>query len=929
MSRIEPTTVELYVGRWTEVTGDVATDPGVQISRGRQNEGTKLTTPTTCKFNLRNGAEASAGAGTYDPRWPASPYFGVLGKGTPVRVTLRRAWDTFARTVANGWGTSDAGGPWGIVGFGGPVAADFAVSSGAATHRVPNASAYALSFLQGFTQRDVDVQVTCSLPFSLVSGGVIQPANILLRYTDQNNYNLVRVEIGTDEAIAVKFVTVVAGVETVFSETATDGGAFVGTSITGLTHSATLSFTVRAVVENTTTRAKIWQSDQEEPFNWLWYCRSNANYGKGSVGIRSAVGAGNTNVPVTFTYDDFDVRSPRFYGSLSSLQQKQDKSGKNRWVEIEAADMLRRLQSGASPLQSALRRAIPSLRNLVAYWPMEDGATATTAAAFGRDTAPMSVTQGSVTFASNSAFEGSDKIPVPKNGTLQASVPPHAVGVEVTRFLLHCPASGLADGTALATIHTQGTISRWRLTYHTGGGLMLTWFDQAVVYVGDSGVISFAMDDRPVMLSVELQQSGGNINWAIVTVQPGASSGSAASGTVTGRALGAITDVYLTPDANVQNVAFGHLHVQNAFQSLFALGAPLNAWRNEFATNRALRLSRDENGVSLSSYRSPETPEWLPKVGAQGIKTLVDLFEETTKAAQGLIFASRAADHLYFRTHPSMQAQTPRAVLDAAAHQLETLPLPTDDDQALTNDVTATRTGGSSARAVLTSGRNSAASPGDDWGGVGTYASNTTYNVSSDGYLADYAAWALARGTWDGPRYPQLPVMRHADPVADDPELFAALLDVDQGDILLLENLPLGDDRAMVLGYRETITPIEHRFLFNAEPGDLWNIGVTDDADTRADAEGSTLAADATSTATTLAVANTTVPWIDSAGYADQFPFNITVGGEEMTVTAISGTSSPQTFTVTRSVNGIVKAHPAGATVQLADPVYAGLGPAL
>jgi hypothetical protein len=36
-----------------------------------------------------------------------------------------------------------------------------------------------------------------------------------------------------------------------------------------------------------------------------------------------------------------------------------------------------------------------------------------------------------------------------------------------------------------------------------------------------------------------------------------------------------------------------------------------------------------------------------------------------------------------------------------------------------------------------------------------------------------------------------------------------------------------------------------------------------------------------------------------------------------MTVTNISGLSSPQTFTVTRSTNGVVKAQAAGAAVVL------------
>ena len=39
-----------------------------------------------------------------------------------------------------------------------------------------------------------------------------------------------------------------------------------------------------------------------------------------------------------------------------------------------------------------------------------------------------------------------------------------------------------------------------------------------------------------------------------------------------------------------------------------------------------------------------------------------------------------------------------------------------------------------------------------------------------------------------------------------------------------------------------------------------------------------------------------------------------------MTVTDITGTSSPQTFTVTRSVNGVVKAQASGADVRLWFP---------
>jgi hypothetical protein len=54
-------------------------------------------------------------------------------------------------------------------------------------------------------------------------------------------------------------------------------------------------------------------------------------------------------------------------------------------------------------------------------------------------------------------------------------------------------------------------------------------------------------------------------------------------------------------------------------------------------------------------------------------------------------------------------------------------------------------------------------------------------------------------------------------------------------------------------------------------------------------------------------------------------PFDINLDGERCTVTAVSGASSPQTFTVTRSVNGVSKAHAVGATVALWTPVYYGI----
>ncbi|HMG62692.1 MAG TPA: hypothetical protein VK599_07070, partial [Streptosporangiaceae bacterium] len=47
------------------------------------------------------------------------------------------------------------------------------------------------------------------------------------------------------------------------------------------------------------------------------------------------------------------------------------------------------------------------------------------------------------------------------------------------------------------------------------------------------------------------------------------------------------------------------------------------------------------------------------------------------------------------------------------------------------------------------------------------------------------------------------------------------------------------------------------------------------------------------------------------------FPFDILTGGEQMTVTGITGSGLSQSFTVIRSVNGVVKSHSATEDVRL------------
>jgi hypothetical protein len=115
--------------------------------------------------------------------------------------------------------------------------------------------------------------------------------------------------------------------------------------------------------------------------------------------------------------------------------------------------------------------------------------------------------------------------------------------------------------------------------------------------------------------------------------------------------------------------------------------------------------------------------------------------------------------------------------------------------------------------------------------------------------------------------------------------------------------------------------PRKWEITFNCSPAGPYTVGVVeDDVLGIVDTDGSQLAADVDADDTSLSVAVTEGPvWVH------EVDFDIKVGGEVMTVTGISGSTSPQTFTVVRSVNGVVKAQVAGTDLRLAQPCIVAL----
>jgi hypothetical protein len=376
----------------------------------------------------------------------------------------------------------------------------------------------------------------------------------------------------------------------------------------------------------------------------------------------------------------------------------------------------------------------------------------------------------------------------------------------------------------------------------------------------------------------------------------------------------------------------GHVSYQSTYDVLTDLSQQLNAWLAENPADRFERLCREQDVpeavVSYDQFGNDVT------LGYQLSDTFPNLIQQIADADLSFLYETIDQFGLGLRTRLSLYNQgttynnePPELNLDYSQSQLSGPLNPLDDDQLTRNDVIVTRIGGSSAQQTQTSGALNIAEPPV---GVGDYQTTYDISVGSDGSLNDHAGWRLHMGTVDEPRYPQLSLnLRHSQ-FTNNVTLMNQALTIDIGSRITIANpppwMPTDMITQVVQGYTESMGVWEHNLVLVSSPEDPYHVAVLDDTVlSAADTDGSTLAAPVSATATTLLVAttNSTSPlWTTSAG---DFPFDISVAGERMTVTNIAGSSSPQTFTVTRSVNAVVKSQVANTDIRLWQPMILSL----
>lgn len=596
------------------------------------------------------------------------------------------------------------------------------------------------------------------------------------------------------------------------------------------------------------------------------------------------------------------------WGDLSSQQPGGIDKGQAR-VDMEIAGILRRMGAGSAPLESPLRRAISFDPTVVAYWPIEDGEDSTLIASGLSGGTPM-VVVGDIGFAADNSetLLGSKPLAVmtATGGFVGSVVATFSNEWQFDQFI-YIPLSTPNDVTiARITGDVNATVATWALSVGSSS-ITLTGLSKTGATLVSSTVAGTELFDRWVRMKFTCDQSGGNIDWDVswFPVQYPASGGWTFGGLVAGT-VGGVISVAWPVDGDASGITLGHWSVRNV-AGVDTYGNAATGWLGDTAVERIIRLCAEQD-IYLRIIGNASTSA---KMGTQQIATLLTLLDDAKEADGGILYETLDALGLIIRTRESMYNQPPNMVLDAQRNELQNPFKPIRDDQKTRNDVTVTRRGGSSVQLIDQASIDK----------IGIYDDSATLNLYQDTQIADAAGWELHQGVVPGMRYPSV-----TTDLGFAPQVIDEWLTCDIAAMVHVTNLPPQHPnvtvRVLAQGYSEPIGPTDWKPVMNCSPGQVWDVTeldgdwVQDQYLLRLETDGSELDSGVDENDTTFEVLVTDGPeWVTDAG---EFPFDIRVDGERVTVTAISAaTAGVQDFTVTRSVNGVVRAHAAGTPVEL------------
>ncbi|KUF19592.1 hypothetical protein [Streptomyces silvensis] len=600
-------------------------------------------------------------------------------------------------------------------------------------------------------------------------------------------------------------------------------------------------------------------------------------------------------------------RSVRFVGEVAAWPV--------RWgtphdvaVSVAAAGILRRLGQGTKPLDSTLRRRIPSAAPR-AYWPMEEAREATRAFSPIPGVRPAAVT--GLEFGAVDTLPSSLALPrLTSAATLSAIVPSHdAAGQWQVEFVYNADGKvppGDGEWAEVIGVSTTGTVRRWVVGMRDGAARLYGYDSSGTDVIFRAVGVGSDVWHGWVRIRLWARDDGTTVTYQLLFQNIGGDAGALNGTLAANTSAGRVTAVTATWGPRTEGWSIGHLAILRSADSWLYYKSDAG-YAGETAWRRMARLAEEE-GIPVARVAGPLTTE---RVGPQRPQTLLAVLESAADADGGLLLEDHARIGLLYRDRSTLYTQQPALTLAYGQPGLAAPLEPVDDDGAVRNDITVSREGGSSARAVLESGPLSVQSPPH---GIGLYDESVTLVLDNDVQPEQHAHWRLHLGTVDGARFPAVSVMLHKAP-----HLIPAVLALREGDMIRLTGLPpwVSHDPVdlIVQGWRETLDQFRWDVTYTCSPAAPWNVAKADHpVFGKADTDGCRLLAPATSTAPVLEVVSAGLPWTSDPA---EMPLRLQLGGETVHATAVVALGDTFGRTVTdgwgTAANGLAWSAAGGA----------------
>ncbi|WP_354349101.1 PKD domain-containing protein [Pseudarthrobacter sp. PvP090] len=211
------------------------------------------------------------------------------------------AQDSFNRTVSNGLGTADTGGPWSVTGS----TSNYSVSSGEGRLRIATAGSSNYAYLSSVSSSATDcyLELATDKP---ASGSGLYFSAVGRRIAGSGEYRA-KAHVTSTGAVNLSLIrTTATGAETTIQS---------GLTIGGLNYAVGDRLAMRLQVTGagtTTIRAKVWEVGTAEPATWQRSATDTtaALQAAGGVGLMTYLSSSGNNAPITVLLDNVRAAAP-------------------------------------------------------------------------------------------------------------------------------------------------------------------------------------------------------------------------------------------------------------------------------------------------------------------------------------------------------------------------------------------------------------------------------------------------------------------------------------------------------------------------------------------------------------------------------------------------------------------------------------------